>query len=683
MTAYRVIGVSFGAWVLSGSSVLAEAPRTMTLVDLLDVPRVSEPQLSPDGAQVLYVRSDADWNANRGVSHIWRVNRDGSGSVQLTTGVASETSPRWAPAGNTLAFLSTRNTADHTQIYLLDNRGGEARQLTRHPTAVTHVAWSSDGAAMYFLATDEKTDAWHQRENTQDDVYAFEENFEHRHLWTVRVSDGTTTRVTDGDYSVLSYELSADGRQLAVHRAPNPVLEYRDASEVWVMDVDGANASRVTSNGVSESRAQISPDGSEVLFLSRSSAVFEKYYNRNLFVAPIGDGAPRLLAGQLPYEFSDARWSADGTSIFVVANMGVHSELMELDAETGVVRQLTDGQHAIGAWNYVSTLDEHVLILREPVNPGDVWVMAEDASSLTQVTRVFAYLENEFRLPRQEKTEWAGEDGVTVEGLVFYPLDYVEGERYPLVIQTHGGPQASDKFGFGASRNSIQVLTALGYVVLQPNYRGSTGYGDTFLRDMVGGYFTNAHLDVIGGADHLIDIGLVDGGRMAKMGWSGGGHMTNKVITYTNRFKAAASGAGAANWVSMYAQSDTRSQRTPWFGATPWQVDAPIDLYWEHSPLKYVSNVTTPTIFLVGEDDLRVPMPQSVEMHRALNSLDVPTHLYVAPREGHGWSELRHQLFKMNVELDWFERYVTKRDYTWERAPGTDETEAPAPSNQP
>ena len=215
-------------------------------------------------------------------------------------------------------------------------------------------------------------------------------------------------------------------------------------------------------------------------------------------------------------------------------------------------------------------------------------------STPTRVTHVFDHLARDFRLPRQEKAEWTGADGVTVEGLLFYPLDYEDGRRFPLVIQTHGGPQASDKFGFGASRNYTQVLTAMGYVVLQPNYRGSTGYGDTFLRDMVGGYFKHAHLDVIAGADHLIAAGLADGDRMAKMGWSGGGHMTNKVITYTDRFKAAASGAGAANWISMYAQSDTRSQRTPWFGGTPWQVDAPTDLYWEHSPLKYVSNVTTP-----------------------------------------------------------------------------------------
>jgi dipeptidyl aminopeptidase/acylaminoacyl peptidase len=184
-------------------------------------------------------------------------------------------------------------------------------------------------------------------------------------------------------------------------------------------------------------------------------------------------------------------------------------------------------------------------------------------------------------------------------------------------------------------------------------------------------------LDVLAGVDYLVNAGIADPNRMVKMGWSGGGHMTNKIITVTDRFKAAAAGAGAADWVSMYAQSDVRTYRTPWFGGTPWGKDAPISVYWDNSPLKDVWKVKTPTIFLVGQNDVRVPQPQSVEMYRALKSNGVPTHLYVAPREPHGWEELRHVLFKMNVELDWFEKYAANRTYAWESAPGEMATGTP------
>jgi len=249
-------------------------------------------------------------------------------------------------------------------------------------------------------------------------------------------------------------------------------------------------------------------------------------------------------------------------------------------------------------------------------------------------------------------------------------------------VITHGGPQASDKYNIGGVSDEVQVLAGKGYATLQPNYRGSTGYGDAFLRDMIGHYFQNAHLDVMTGVDEVIRRGVADADRMVKMGWSGGGHMTNKIITFTDRFKAAASGAGAANWISMYAQSDIRFQRTPWFGGTPWQAGAPIDAYWNNSPLKDVANVKTPTIFFVGERDPRVPMPQSIEMYRALKANGVPTHLYVAPREPHGWGELRHQLYKVNAEIEWFEKYATKRPFAWEKAPGDDKKEVKATTDQ-
>ena len=250
-------------------------------------------------------------------------------------------------------------------------------------------------------------------------------------------------------------------------------------------------------------------------------------------------------------------------------------------------------------------------------------------------------------------------------------------------MKTHGGPQASDKFGFGSWAYESGARRQ-GLRGLQPNYRGSTGYGDAFLRDMVGHYFQNAHLDVMAGVDELIRRGIADPDRMVKMGWSAGGHMTNKIITFTDRFKAASSGAGAANWTSMYAQSDTRYHRTPWFGGTPWQKNAPIDAYWNNSPLKDVANVKTPTMFLVGDDDPRVPMPQSVEMYRALTSNGVPTHLYVAPREPHSWGELHHQLFKMNTELEWFERNTRPNVHIpGEKAPGDERKDIKTITDQP
>jgi dipeptidyl aminopeptidase/acylaminoacyl peptidase len=534
---------------------------------------------------------------------------------------------------------------------------------------VSSIAWSPDGATIYFRAADPKSEEQKARDKAKDDVFMFDEDYQQQHLWSVLVATKTEHRITQGDYSVLAYSLSADGKHVVFHRGPSPLLGDDELSEVWMMNADGTDARQITHNHIAESGAVLSPDGTQVLFLAQANQKFEPYYNRKIFIVPSSGGEARLLMPDLPYEIERATWSTDGRSVLFVANMGVHSELFRVSAQSGSPEQLTKGNHAINDWTWSEAANAHVFTVHEMTSPGEIWVMSDRGAAPRKVTSVFDYLPREFRLPRQERVEWKGADGVTVEGLLAYPLDYETGHRYPLVVQTHGGPQASDKFGLGGGQNYVPVLAAKGYAVLQPNYRGSTGYGDAFTRDMVGHYFQNAHLDVLAGVDYLIKTGIADPDHLVKMGWSGGGHMTNKLITFTDRFKAASSGAGAADWISMYAQSDVRSYRTPWFGGTPWQKDAPISVYWDNSPLKDVWKVTTPTIFLVGQNDQRVPEPQSVEMYRALKSNGVPTHLYVAPREPHGWEELRHVLFKMNAELSWFEQHAMNRPYTWEQAP--------------
>ena len=420
--------------------------------------------------------------------------------------------------------------------------------------------------------------------------------------------------------------------------------------------------------------AELSPDNQTVLFTTDSNESFDTYYNDNIFLVPAAGGTHRLILDDMPHEVSSATWSSEGKAIYFGANTGVRSELFVVDTSTEKLEQLTRGDHSMSGWDYVPEIDRHVFAVSDRTNAGDLWMLDRKAGATpTRITHVYDYLDKEFLIPRQEAIRWKGADGVTVEGLLYYPLDYTEGKAYPLCVQTHGGPAASDKFGFGRWSNYVQVLTAKGWAVLKPNYRGSTGYGDDFLRDMVGHYYNQSHLVVMTGVDHLIEKGLADGDRMVKMGWSGGGHMTNKIITHTDRFKAASSGAGAVNWISMYGQSDVRIYRTPWFGGTPWQKDAPIDVYWDHSPLKDIWKVKTPTIVLVGANDVRVPPPQSVELYRALKTNGVPAHLYMAPREPHGWRELRHELFKVNVELDWFEKHALGKEYTWEKAPGEDE----------
>ena len=662
--------------VLALSSVTAQEKRGRTFVDALEQAVVGDPQLSPDGKQILFTIDRADWKQNRRLGHIYRVNADGTNQVQLTFGERGENGPRWSPDGKTIAFTTRRDPDTVNQIYLLSVDGGEARRLTNHPTAPGNLTWAPDGKTIYFVAADDKTADEKEKDRVRDDVYSFEENnFKQRHIWTTDL-DGKTKRITEGDWNVSSYDLSQDGKRIAMQRMPSPLLEFSDRGEVWVMDANGSNAKQLTTNKVPESDPMLSPDGSTVMFTSGATETGEIYYNDKIFLVPASGGPAKILLPNVDYGAESAQWSKDGKSIYFTANMGTHNEIMRVTVANREVAQLTRGDHSIGSWKFDEDNGVHVFTLNSFERPSEIFTMVQGAAP-KRVTAVFDEDLAKFKTARQEKITWKGQDGVTIEGLLTYPLDYQQGTKYPLIVQTHGGPAASDRFGFSTEN---QVYAAKGYAVLRPNYRGSTGYGDKFLREMVNGYFKQAHLDVLAGADAVIAMGVADPNKLVKMGWSAGGHMTNKIITFTDRFKVASSGAGAANWISMYAQSDHREFRTPWFGGTPWQANAPIDLYWNNSPLKDVSKVKTPTIFLVGEQDPRVPMPQSVEMYRALKSNGVPTKLYIAPREPHGWQELRHRLFKLQIEMEWFEKYINNRAYTWEKVPGDKDKDAPKPA---
>jgi dipeptidyl aminopeptidase/acylaminoacyl peptidase len=669
---------ALAALIIGGSD--GNPPRPMSFLDLLAIPALSDPQLSPDGTLVAYVQDAPDWKENKRIGHIWRVPVAGGPSVELTRGQRGESSPRWSPDGKTLAFLARREGQDEAQIHVLPGNGGEARAVSAHVTAVSAIEWSPDGSRIYFLAEESKSIEERAAIANKADVFQYDENFKQKHLWFITVASGQETRVTSGDFSVLHYRLSSDGRQVLSQRAPTPLLGDAEQGEIWISDSEGREPRQLTRNGIAEQQASLSPDGRRVLFIAAANPAFESYYQAAAFVMPASGGAPRPIALDFPYEVESARWADDGTVVATV-NIGVRSELFAFAVDQATrPRQLTTGDHALGDWSYSPSARRHVFLVDEAAHPGEIWVLSGDPDSKpAPVTDVFGDLPKRFMLARQERVEWTAPDGQSIDGLVFLPADYAAGRRYPLVVQTHGGPASSDKFGWGSRMSYAQVLTGKGFVVLRPNYRGSTGYGNAFLRDMVGGYFRHAHLDVMAGVDALVARGIADPDRLIAMGWSAGGHMTNKLITFTNRFKAASSGAGAANWVSMYAQSDIRSYRTPWFGGTPWQSRAPIDLYWEQSPLKYVAQVKTPTIFFVGQDDPRVPMPQSVEMFRALKSLSVPTHLYVAPREGHGWQELHHQLAKFNAEMSWFEKYALNATFAPETAPEIPKADPPRP----
>ncbi len=642
----------------------------MTPVDLLDLPTLSGAKLSPDGKRLAYFRSDSDWEDNRRRASVWLTDTKTGDCRQLLHRRKDLGSLAWSPEGNYLAFSADGGEDRADQVYLLPLTGGDAYQLSEHPTSVSELSWSPGSDEwVYYRARDERPEAEPEIKTL---IRPFDKPLASQ-LWRVRVSDGKREQLTTGSQHVRGYEVTEAG--LLVLRASGALIDDRHGSTtLWRMRPDGTDPKQLAGPQHTMANVRLSPGGESMLYLADVNSEGEPYYETNLFVIDTtGEAGQRQLIEDFPHEILAAEWGPSGEMIYFCANLGVHSQLFELDVASGETRQLTSGEHELRDWEYCRRQDAFVMLLRTPTSPGDFWrldrVAGEDAEAgPTRLTDFYDSLADEFQLPTQRAIRWKAADGAEVEALLTLPTDGSPAP-HPLVVQSHGGPRSSIKYGLWRWGNYQPVLAAKGYATLSVNYRGSTGYGEAVHRDMVGNYWRNAHTDVLSGVEHLVAEGIADTDRVIAMGWSAGGHMTNKLITVTDRFCAASSGAGAVDWVSMYGESDTRFNRSPWFGGAPWQKDAPLEAFRAQSPLFEMWKAKTPTLIFVGEEDRRVPRTQSILMSRALTAAGVPNRLYVAPGQGHGWGRLDQRLFKINTELEWFERHARGRDYKWQPKP--------------
>ncbi|MCX7907093.1 MAG: S9 family peptidase [Bacteroidetes bacterium] len=658
----RLALVALWAWWPAG--LLAQSALSWTPELVLRFRAVSDVAMSPDGDLVAYVVREAltEGEKSEYLSHIWVASRLEGWSRQYTRGDKSCTAPAFSPDGRYLAFLSTRS--GRNQIWLLPMHGGEAEQLTDVETGVTGFRWAPDGRSLAFLAPDPETPEERQRKREKRDAYVLDGDFKYQHLYRVPVEPNAQgkrpiRRLTRGAFHVASFDWTPDGRRIVFAHQPDPRLNTGlvEVDLSWVPADSGSVTALVRRPGV-DTNPKVSPDGRWVAFTSHGGQP-ERIGLADVWVVPLEGGQPRKLADTPDRNATLLGWSADGRYVFVEENVRVDRHVLRLPADGRAPEFLTRGPGVYGQAAFDRNTRWMAFTYENSDTPVEVYTSAVERFAPQRLSR----LNVDVPLPpigRTEVLRWRSFDGLEIEGLLIYPVDYQPGRRYPLILNVHGGPAGvfSRTFTGRAGIYLLQYFAQHGYALLLPNPRGSTGYGKDFRYANVRDWGYGDFEDLMSGVDEVIRRGVAHPDSLAIMGWSYGGYMTAFAVTRTSRFKAASMGAGLSNLISMVTTTDIPDYLVAHMGAEFWEDYA---TYAKHSAIYQIQNVRTPTQIIHGENDRRVPFSQGLEMYVALKRRNVPTEMVVLPRTPHGPTEPKLLLQVSGFILDWFERHLRGR----------------------
>ncbi|HXG65928.1 MAG TPA: S9 family peptidase [Blastocatellia bacterium] len=643
------------------STGAAQAKKPVTVDDLMKIKSLYETQISPDGAQVLYVVCEPDLKESLLNTDVWMVRYEGGAPVKLTNGAKRDDTPRWSPDGKQVAFISDRD--GKPQVWLIDPRGGEASKLTDAKAGVASFAWSPDGRRVAYLAPDPPTDEEEKKQKERDDTLLVDQNLKMTHLHVIGVEGRDSRQLTKGNFNVTSLSWSPDGKQIAFAFQPTPKAPDAFRSDISVVALEDGKVRKLVEREGLDASPQWSPDGATIAFDSNEDGI-DWIGNTYLCVVPAAGGAPRNLSKAFDENLSDFAWSADSKTIYASAIQRVTTQLFAVSAETGNVTKITAGDRVYGGFSFSRT-GRMAFLAQTPEMPAEVHVSSLAKFEPVKLTTTNPQIAG-LALGKTEVIRWKSNDGMEIEGLLIKPVGFEAGKRYPLLTYVHGGPSGvfmlsfTPQLGFApiplqAEPYPLQVFAGQGYAILCPNPRGSGGHGEKFRRANVKDWGFGDYNDIMSGIDHLIKQGIADPDKLGIMGWSYGGYMTSWVITQTDRFKAASVGAGVTNLYSMYGTTDISEFLDHYFGAKPWN---DIEIYKRHSAMFHAGKIKTPTLIQHGEKDERVPLSQGQELYIALRMSNVPVEFAVYPRQGHLIMEPRLQADMLSRNLNWFNRWL-------------------------
>ncbi|MBL8150131.1 MAG: S9 family peptidase [Blastocatellia bacterium] len=646
--------------------------------DLFRFNRVADPQVSPDGKTVAYVVSSYDKAANRRSSQIWLVSIDGGEARQLTSSQGVNDRPRWSPNGKQIAFVSTRD--GEGQIWLLDVSGGEARKLTKLSTGARDMVWSPDGSHLLFTSEvypECENDDCNNKRNQQVEAskvkakvinhllyrhWNFWKDGKRDHVFIVSANGGEAKDITPGNWDSPPFSLggqdnyvfSPDGKEVCFARNTDEDEALSTNNDLFLVSANGGEAKRITEvNRGSDTHPLYSPDGRYIAYRSQERAGFEADRFR-LMLYDRQSGRSKSISEKLDRSIENFVWSPDSKKIYFTSEDFGYSPIYSVDVQTENITLLIDKSSNS---DLTITPDGKKLVFsRTSITlPSEVFVADIDTRSVKQLSNTNAELLSQRRFSPAEDIFSKGSDGAKVHSLLVKPVGFDPSKKYPMVVLIHGGPQGAWTHAFGYRWNP-NIYASAGYVVLMPNPRGSTGYGQKFTDEISGDWGGKCYEDIVGAVDHVLEMGFVDKERVGAAGGSFGGYMVNWILGQNNpRFKALVSHAGVYNLTSMYGVTEELWFAEWEFKGTPWTNP---ELYAKFSPHNNAKNFKIPTLVIHGELDYRVPVGEGFQLFTALQRNKVPSRLLYFPDEGHWILKPQNSELWYTTVLDWFKQHL-------------------------
>jgi dipeptidyl aminopeptidase/acylaminoacyl peptidase len=686
--------------LLPSAGLFGQAKHTPTPDEMLSLRTVSSVKLSPDGRFVAFRWRETNWKDDTFVSQLWLMNVATGTSFQLTRGKKSADQVEWSPDGRWLAFVTERESTaiepedqdkqdkkeksepekkddgDKTgdrQIWVISPEGGEAWQLTKSEADVDFFHWSKDGKSIAFVAESPDSKAAKTRKDRYAGYDVFEKDFEQHQLWLVDAAAAEQTGLpakakkltSNASLDVASFDWSPDSQKIAFSAAKSPLPIAADDLNIYLLDLRQNNlVTKIVALPEPDDSPIFSPDGKRLAFTTALGQANYYYANTHIAVVDLATvtAHPATTAADvldLTAGFDEnadlSDWGPDG--IYFAAQQKTSSHLFRINPESHAIQRLTspDGLMVEDA-SYSKDFQTVAFIAPDATHMEELYVSPVGSFAPRKLTDATAQVKD-WTLGTAEVVSWKSHDGARIEGILRKPADFDPAKKYPLLVHIHGGPTGTSlpTLSPAVYAYPVQIFLAKEALVLEPNYRGSAGYGAAFRALNVRNLGVGDMWDVMSGVDALVAKGIVDTSRMASMGWSEGGYISAFLTTHTDRFKAISVGAGISDWMTYYVSTDITPFTRQYLQSSPW--DDP-SVYAKTSPITTIKQAKTPTLIQQGDNDKRVPVPDSFELYRGLQDQGVPSRLILYKGFGHGINKPKSARAVLETNRDWFGYYI-------------------------